>query len=80
VPGAIRLVDIVFIIVVINTVLQGTTLPWVARRLKVAAPAEPLDLDVEAAPLEALHADLRQAPRRLPGRGRPAGFSGSTAW
>jgi potassium/hydrogen antiporter len=61
VPGATRLFDIVFIIVVINTALQGPTLPWAARRLKVAAPAEPLDVDVEAAPLEALHADLLQA-------------------
>ena len=61
VPGAIRLFDIVFIIVVVNTLVQGTTLPRAARRLKVTAPAEPLDLDVEAAPLEALHADLLQA-------------------
>jgi len=61
VPGATRLFDIVFIIVVINTALQGPTLPWAARRLQVAAPAEPLDVDVEAAPLEALHADLLQA-------------------
>ena len=61
VPGAIRLFDIVFIIVVVNTLVQGTTLPWAARRLKVTAPAEPLDLDVEAAPLEAMHADLLQA-------------------
>jgi len=61
VPGATRLFDIVFIIVVINTLAQGPTLPWAARRLKLAAPAEPLDVDVEAAPLEALHADLLQA-------------------
>ena len=61
VPGATRLFDIVFIVVVINTLLQGPTLPWTARRLKVMAPAEPLDVDVEAAPLEALHADLLQA-------------------
>ena len=61
VPGAIRLFDIVFIIVVINTLAQGPTLPWAARRLKVTAPAEPLDVDVEAAPLEVLHADLLQA-------------------
>jgi cell volume regulation protein A len=60
VPGATRLFDIVFIIVVINTAVQGPTLPWAARRLKVIAPAEPLDVDVEAAPLEALHADLLQ--------------------
>ncbi len=61
VPGATRLFDIVFIVVVINTAVQGTTLPWAARRLKVTAPAEPLDVDVEAAPLEAMHADLLQA-------------------
>jgi cell volume regulation protein A len=61
VPGATRLFDIVFIIVVVNTALQGPTLPWAARRLRVTAPAEPLDVDVEAAPLEALHADLLQA-------------------
>ena len=61
VPGATRLFDVVFIIVVINTLAQGPTLPWAARRLKVTAPAEPLDVDVEAAPLEALHADLLQA-------------------
>jgi potassium/hydrogen antiporter len=60
-PGATRIFDIVFIIVVINTLLQGSTLPWAARRLRVIAPAEPLDVDVEAAPLEALHADLLQA-------------------
>ncbi len=61
VPGATRLFDIVFIIVAINVLLQGPTLPWAARRLRVIAPAEPLDVDVEAAPLEALHADLLQA-------------------
>jgi cell volume regulation protein A len=60
VPGATRLFDIVFIIVVINTLAQGPTLPWAARRLKVIAPTEPLDVDVETAPLEALHADLLQ--------------------
>jgi cell volume regulation protein A len=58
VPGATRLFDIVFIIVVISTLAQGPTLPWVARGLKVTAPGEPLDMDVEAAPLEALHAGL----------------------
>ncbi|HET9899293.1 MAG TPA: potassium/proton antiporter [Streptosporangiaceae bacterium] len=59
-PGATRLFDIVFIVVSVNTFLQGPTLPWAARRFRVMAPAEPLDLDVEAAPLETLHADLLQ--------------------
>ncbi len=60
-PGATRLFDVVFVIVVVFTLLQGPALPWVARRLQVVAPAEPLDLGVEAAPLESLHADLLQA-------------------
>jgi potassium/hydrogen antiporter len=60
VPGAARLFDIVFIVVIVFTMLQGPTLPWVARRLRVTAPAEPLEIGVEAAPLEELHADLLQ--------------------
>ena len=60
VPGAARLFDIVFIVVIVFTMLQGPTLPWVARRLGVITPAEPLDIEVEAAPLEELHASLLQ--------------------
>jgi potassium/hydrogen antiporter len=60
-PGATRLFDLVFIVVTINVALQGTTLPLAARWLRVITPAEPLDVSVEAAPLEALHADLLQA-------------------
>ena len=60
VPGATRLFDIVFIVVIVFTMLQGPTLPWLAKRLRVVAPAEPLDIEVEAAPLEELHADLLQ--------------------
>ena len=60
VPGAVRIFDIVFVVVVIFTLVQGPALPWAARRLGVVAPAEPTDIDVEAAPLEALHADLLQ--------------------
>jgi NhaP-type Na+/H+ and K+/H+ antiporter len=59
-PAALSLAT-VGVVVTINTLLQGPTLPWAARRLKVTAPAEPLAVDVEAAPLEALHADLLQA-------------------
>ena len=60
-PGATSLFDVVFVAVVVFTLLQGPTLPWAARQLKVTTPAEPLEIDVEAAPLEALHADLLQA-------------------
>jgi NhaP-type Na+/H+ and K+/H+ antiporter len=61
VPGATRLFDQVFVIVVVFTLVQGPTLPWAARRLRVTAPAEPLEIIVDAAPLEELHADLLQA-------------------
>src|SRR4029079_5095839 len=52
VDGATRLLDIVFVMVVVYTLLTGPTLPTVARRLRVARRSEPRDLDVEAAPLE----------------------------
>jgi len=60
VPGASRLFDVVFVLVVIFTAVQATTLPAVARRLGLAAPGEPTDLEVEAAPLERMRADLLQ--------------------
>jgi cell volume regulation protein A len=60
VDGAERLFDIVFVMVVIYTALTGPTLPAVARFLKVARRSEPRDLDLEAAPLERVAADLLQ--------------------
>jgi cell volume regulation protein A len=60
VPGSTDLFDIVFVMVVIYTVLTGPTLPWVARVLGVARRDEPRDLEVEAAPLERIAADLLQ--------------------
>jgi cell volume regulation protein A len=60
VQSAAELFDIVFVMVVIFTVLTGPTLPWVARVLGVAESDEPRDLDVEAAPLERIAADLLQ--------------------
>jgi cell volume regulation protein A len=60
VPGAQQLFDIVFVLVVIDTLVTAPTLPWVAKVLKVARRSEPRDLDVEAAPLERIAADLLQ--------------------
>ena len=59
-PGAIELVDAVFVLVVVLTLLQGTTLPWVARLLRVVRAGEPRELEVDAAPLDELGADLLQ--------------------
>jgi cell volume regulation protein A len=60
VDGSKRLFDIVFVMVVIYTLLTGPTLPWAAKVLRVARRSEPRDLDVEAAPLERIAADLLQ--------------------
>ena len=54
------LVDVVFVLVVILTLLQGTTLPLVARLLRVSRSAEPREIQVDAAPLDELGADLLQ--------------------
>jgi cell volume regulation protein A len=60
VPGATAVFDTVFVLVVVFTLLQGWSLPWVARRLRIAAPVAPRDVQVESAPLEELDADLLQ--------------------
>ncbi|GAA3230015.1 potassium/proton antiporter [Pseudonocardia petroleophila] len=59
-PGAGRLVDVVFVLVVVLTLLQGTTLPVVARLLGVTQTVETQDIEVDAAPLDQLGADLIQ--------------------
>ena len=59
-PSAGALVDVVFVLVVVLTLLQGTTLPAAARLLRVARPAEPREIEVDAAPLDELGADLLQ--------------------
>lgn len=61
VPGSARLFDLVFIVVGVFTLAQGPTLPWVARQLGVITLVEPIEIIVEAAPLEELRADLLQA-------------------
>jgi cell volume regulation protein A len=68
VDGATRLFDVVFVMVVIYTLLTAPTLPLVARILRVARRNEPRELDVEAAPLERIAADLLMvtiSPRSL---------------
>jgi NhaP-type Na+/H+ and K+/H+ antiporter len=58
VRGAGALFAQVFVIVVVFTLLQGPTLPWLARALRVTVVGRAREIDVEAAPLEELHADL----------------------
>jgi cell volume regulation protein A len=60
VAGSERLFDMVFVMVVVYTVLTGPSLPLVARLLRVARRSEPRGLEMEAAPLERIAADLLQ--------------------
>jgi cell volume regulation protein A len=71
VPGARALFDVVFVLVVVFTLVQGSTLPPVARLLRVTAPAEAQELMVETAPLERMRADLLQVD--VPGGSRLVG-------
>lgn len=68
VDGAERLFDVVFVLVVLDTLVTAPTLPWVARVLRVARRSEPRDIEMEAAPLDRVAADLLQvtiSPRSL---------------
>jgi len=60
VDDAARLFDIVFVMVIIYTLLTAPSLPLVARWLRVARRSEPRGLEVEAAPLDKIAADLLQ--------------------
>jgi cell volume regulation protein A len=68
VPGAEGIFDTVFVLVVAFTLLQGWSLPLVARWLRIATPLAPRDVQVESAPLEELDADLLQLT--VPARSR----------
>ncbi|MBA2456283.1 MAG: potassium/proton antiporter [Nocardioidaceae bacterium] len=66
VPDATDLFDVVFVLVVVYTLLQGPTLPLLARRLGIGTPDEAREVEVEAAPLDRIAADLLQV--RVPQR------------
>ncbi|CAM5250196.1 K+/H+ antiporter OS=Streptomyces antimycoticus OX=68175 GN=SSPO_042640 PE=4 SV=1 [Streptomyces antimycoticus] len=57
VPGSSRIFNIVFVLVIVYTLIQGPTLPWLATRLRLEEP-EPADLGIESAPLERLRGHL----------------------
>jgi cell volume regulation protein A len=60
IDGATFVFDTVFVLVVVFTIVQGGSLPWVARRLGISTPVTPREVQVESAPLEELDADLMQ--------------------
>ncbi|MFI7120238.1 potassium/proton antiporter [Amycolatopsis sp. NPDC049868] len=60
VPGAQELVDAVFVLVIVLTLLQGATLTPLARVLGLARHAEAHEIDVDSAPLDEMGAELLQ--------------------
>jgi cell volume regulation protein A len=60
VPGADRIFDVVFVLVLLFTLLQGPSLPWLAGRLKVLDENAAHEVDIDVAPLESLGADMLQ--------------------
>ncbi|MGW7459868.1 potassium/proton antiporter [Streptomyces sp. NPDC054797] len=59
IEGSDRVFNIVFVLVVVYTLVQGPTLPWVARKLKLGDTQESAsDLGIESAPLEKLRGHL----------------------
>ncbi len=60
IDGAERVLDTVFVLVVVYTLVQAPTLPWVGRRLRVVDPTRALETEIEVASLEQLRADLLQ--------------------
>ena len=59
-PQAGELFDMVFAFVVVFTLLQAPTLPWVARMLRVSDGEDATDVEIEFAPLDTIKADMMQ--------------------
>ncbi|MFC8141540.1 potassium/proton antiporter [Streptomyces paradoxus] len=53
-----RIFNIVFVLVVVYTLVQGPTLPWLGRKLHLGDGSEAADLGIESAPLERLRGHL----------------------
>ncbi|WP_455351485.1 potassium/proton antiporter [Streptomyces sp. SYSU K217416] len=58
VEGSDRIFNIVFVLVVVYTLVQGPTLPWLARKLDLGESEAAADLGIESAPLERLRGHL----------------------
>nr|WSZ96498.1 potassium/proton antiporter [Streptomyces sp. NBC_00857] len=58
IEGSLRIFNIVFILVVVYTLVQGPTLPWLAKALRLGDSSEAADLGIESAPLERLRGHL----------------------
>lgn len=58
IEGSRRIFNIVFVLVVVYTLVQGPTLPWLAKALRLGAASDAADLGIESAPLERLRGHL----------------------
>ncbi|MFE4828775.1 potassium/proton antiporter [Streptomyces sp. NPDC056672] len=58
IEGSLRIFNIVFILVVVYTLVQGPTLPWLAKALRLGSTSTASDLGIESAPLERLRGHL----------------------
>ncbi|HEY8372439.1 MAG TPA: potassium/proton antiporter [Pseudonocardiaceae bacterium] len=63
-PGSLLLVDTVFLLVILLTLLQGSTLTFAARLLGLEERTQSREVQVDAAPLDTMQADLLQV--RIP--------------
>jgi cell volume regulation protein A len=59
-PAATHIFDVVFLLVILFTLIQGPTLPWVARKLGVSIEEQPTDVEIESSPLDTIDASLVQ--------------------
>ncbi|MBP0460501.1 potassium/proton antiporter [Streptomyces bomunensis] len=66
IDGSRRIFNIVFVLVVVYTLVQGPTLPWLAKALRLSSSSDASDLGIESAPLERLRGHLLSVaiPRR----------------
>ncbi|WP_405393189.1 potassium/proton antiporter [Streptomyces sp. NBC_01102] len=72
IEGSTRVFNIVFVLVIVYTLIQGPTLPWLARALKISEdPSETADLGIESAPLERLRGHLLSVA--IPGKSKMHG-------
>ncbi|MEU4390658.1 potassium/proton antiporter [Kribbella sp. NPDC023855] len=71
VPQADRVFDVVFVLVLVFTLLQGPSLPWLAKRLGVLDDNAAHEVDIDVAPLESLGADMLQV--MIPSESRLSG-------
>jgi potassium/hydrogen antiporter len=67
-PGAQRLVDVVFVLVVLLTVVQGVTLPLLTRWLGLGHPEQSQQMTVDSAALDEMDAELLQITVPRPSR------------